>query len=167
MERLTVPNSPRRGVMAATFFALATAEPQSAHEARTFAYWMRRDSDPQVARWGEALVARLEARAPAPELVPPYEPSAQRLRIERRREEELFEMALDSDPQQRRHALGRLTEMALDENHEAKPEIVHLLTAAAADPDSGVSAYARFMLRALDGDWHALGMVYVADEAAH
>lgn len=165
MERLGDPESPDRGLMANTFAMLATSEPKIEPDVYAFAGWMRRDGDTQVARWGEILTARVEGRAPDPELAPPYKPSPERLRLDREREQALIEQAVDINPQKRHQALRQLAEIALSEDRRADPKILAALNTALQDEDSRVSAYARFMIKGLAGDRHALGMVYVRGES--
>ncbi len=165
MERLSDPESPHRGLAAQSLFTFATTTREVEANVYAFAGWMRRDDDSEVARWGEILTARVEGREPDPSLAPPHRLSAEELRRAADREQGLVEQASDPSPHRRRDALRQLAEIAQSENRTHNPKILRVFEYALEDPDSAVSGYARFMLKAFAGDRHALGMVYVRGES--
>ena len=120
-----------------------------------------------MARWGEVIVARLEHREPDPGLVPPSEPTLQERVRKREREERLLAAIVEgARGETRRSAIRDLMRVPRDERITPEPRILEALTRAAADADSRVSSYARFMLKSLAGDPHAAGCVYVRGESS-
>lgn len=161
MERIGDPRQAGRDRLAATLVLLASALPADESVVGRFAGWMKRDADPEVARWGEVLAARFDGRAPDPLLAPRVEPSQAELRRGEHLRKALFEQTFDADPVRRFEALYELVERSPGGNDGSDPELLAALGAAVDDADSRVSAYARFTLRGLAGDRHAFGMVYL------
>lgn len=165
-EQVSNPRASHRG-LAAQAIALQTFPPDGRPaDLEPLAYWMRRDPDAAVARWGEVIVARLEHRQPDPELVPPYEPTPEHLTRKRLREEALLAAVVGgTQPEIRRSAIHDLMRTLENERTTSELMLLEALTRASADADSRVSSYARFMLKSLAGDPHAAGCVYVRGES--
>ena len=165
MNYLGNPRAARRSEAAAAFANLAALHSDAHPDVRAFADWLRRDPDRDVASRGELLAARLDGRAPDPELAPIHGPSPAQLRRDRERWKALLEQAAGTAGELRRDTLRQLVEIADRENRLEDPELRAALEAARADPNSRVSTFAHFMLKWIAGDPHALGMVYVRGES--
>ena len=158
-------DSPHRGRDASLLYVAAGSRAELPPDLQGFFAWMARDPEPEVARWGELVVARAAGREPDPALVPRYRPSPERRRLERQRREETLTSIGDPRPEMRLTALMELVAATDGPASEVDAEALEALTRAAVDPDPAVAAFARWRLLALAGDPHAAGRVFVRGES--